>query len=65
MSILESLRSTRRPLTCNQAAELLGLHPQTLYKWSRIPGRVPCFRLGGAPRFDPAALADWIEAGPM
>lgn len=65
MSIIELLRANRKPLTCQQAADILGLHPQTLYKWSRVPGRVPCFRIGGALRFDPAALAKWVEAGSM
>jgi excisionase family DNA binding protein len=61
MSILESLKATRRPLTTKQAAEMLGLHPMTVYKWSRT-GRIPTLRLGGALRFDPQALAAWLEA---
>lgn len=54
------LRATRRPLTVRQAAEALGLHEQTVYKWSRT-GRIPTLRIGGALRFDPSLLADWLE----
>jgi excisionase family DNA binding protein len=61
MSLIESLRATRTPLTTKQAAEMLGLHPMTIYKWSRT-GRIPTLRLGGALRFDPQSLAVWLEA---
>ena len=60
MSLIESLRATRTPLTTKQAAEMLGIHPMTIYKWSRT-GRIPTLRLGGALRFDPQALAAWLE----
>jgi len=50
----------RRPLTVKQAVEVLGLHPQTLYKWTKL-GRIPYMRIGGGLRFDPAILADWLE----
>lgn len=60
MSIVMQLRATRRPLTVRQAAEALGLHEQTVYKWSRT-GRIPTLRIGGALRFDPSLLADWLE----
>lgn len=60
MSIIKQLRATRRPLTVRQAAETLGLHEQTIYKWSRT-GRIPTLRIGGTLRFDPALLADWLE----
>ena len=65
LSLVESLKAMSTPLTVKQASALLGLHPQTLYKWSRLPGRLPCLRLGGALRLDPQALARWIEAGSM
>ena len=61
----ESFRALRHPLTIKQVAEVLGLHPQTLYKWVRAPGRIPHLRIGGTVRFDPDALARWIEAGSM
>jgi len=43
-----------------QAAAALGLHEQTVYKWTRS-GRIPFMRIGSALRFDPAALAQWVE----
>jgi excisionase family DNA binding protein len=60
MTIAEQLRATTRPLTVAQAAEKLGLHPQTLYKWTRT-GKIPFMRIGGALRFDPQVLVRWIE----
>jgi excisionase family DNA binding protein len=60
MTIPEQLRATHRPLTVKQVADTLGLHPQTLYKWTRT-GRVPVMRIGGALRFDSQVLALWLE----
>ena len=42
----------------NRAAEFLGVHPETLRRWTR-QGRVPARRLGsngGRYRYNPAAL---------
>lgn len=36
-------------LTVRQAAELLQVHPQTIYTWIRT-GRIPCVRHGGTVR---------------
>ena len=61
MSLFESLSSARTPLTIAQTAELLGLHPMTVYKWTRA-GKMPSLRLGGTVRIDPADLIVWIKA---
>ena len=61
----ESFRALPHPQTNNHVAEVHGRHPQTLYKWVRAPGRIPHLRIGGTVRFDPDALARWIEAGSM
>lgn len=60
MTIINQLREIRRPLTVHQAADMLGLHEQTIYRWTRA-GRIPVLRLGAALRFDPTALADWLS----
>jgi excisionase family DNA binding protein len=42
-------------------AKLLRIEPRTVYVWA-AQGRIPCIRFGGkAIRFDPAAIAAWIE----
>jgi excisionase family DNA binding protein len=60
-TIIDTLRGTRRPLTVRQCSDILGLHPQTVYKWSRT-GRIPVLRLGSALRFDPIVIAQWVES---
>jgi excisionase family DNA binding protein len=39
--------SLHTPIKIDIAAELLGLHPQTLYKWTR-QGELPSVKMGGA-----------------
>lgn len=60
MNMIEQLQETHRPLTVRQTAEILGMHEQTIYRWTRN-GNIPVLRVGGALRFDPAALADWLS----
>lgn len=60
MSIREQLRNRTELLTINQLAELLILHPQTLYTSCRR-GLTPHLRLGGRIKFDPASIADFFE----
>jgi excisionase family DNA binding protein len=46
----------RRLLDIDQAAEVLGIHVATLYRWARAR-RVPCIRMGARIiRFDPREL---------
>ena len=50
----------RRLLDIEQAAEVLGIHAATLYKWARAK-RVPCIRMGARViRFDPRALEKFL-----
>ena len=52
-----------KPLTIKDAAELLSLNPETLYKWVK-QGRMPYYRLGtrGVIRFNVSTLTEWFEA---
>jgi excisionase family DNA binding protein len=38
------------PLTREQAAEYLGIHPDTLYRWAVEHGKIACSRLGDGRR---------------
>lgn len=50
----------RRLLDIEQAAEVLGIHAATLYKWARAK-RVPCIRMGARViRFDQRALDKFL-----
>lgn len=46
-------------LTVNQAAEFLGLHPQTVRNNAKI-GKLPAFRMGNRYYFDPNDLVSLI-----
>jgi excisionase family DNA binding protein len=51
----------RRLLDIEQAAEVLGIHVATLYRWSRAR-RVPCIRMGARViRFDPIVLEKFLR----
>ncbi len=53
----------RRLLNESEAAEFLSLAPKTLARW-RWSGKPPPFlKIGGAVRYDPAVLQEFIEAG--
>lgn len=47
--------------TVDEAARYLGIKPKTLYR-KAAEGVVPSFKVGGALRFSPAALAEWRRA---
>ncbi len=49
-----------RLLSANDAATLLGLHPQTVYDMG-IAGTLPSFKVGRHRKFDINALEEWIE----
>jgi len=50
----------QRLLDIEQAAQLLGVHVGTLYRWARA-NRGPCIRMGvRVIRFDPRALERFI-----
>jgi excisionase family DNA binding protein len=42
----------------NQAADFLGIRPDTLRKWCN-EGKVPFIRIGNKKRFDPQRLRNW------
>ncbi len=63
MSLTSILRKNTSYLTVKQVAQVLGKHPQTLYKRLREePTYLPHIVDGDRLRFDPHAIADWIEA---
>lgn len=46
-------------LTADQVAKLLGIHVETIYKWSRT-GRIPCTRLRHRLRFRQSDIERWF-----
>jgi excisionase family DNA binding protein len=49
-------------IDAKEAAEILGITPETLYKYARV-GIVPSIKFGDILRFDYEALREWIRTG--
>jgi excisionase family DNA binding protein len=60
LTIAEQLKSSKGLLSVQQVAEALAAHPQTVYSWAQ-EGKLPYFRIGGRIKFDPTAIADWLN----
>lgn len=61
LTLPEKLRRIGRAVDATFLAHILGVSRLLIYKRART-GRIPCFRIGGAVRFDPAIVARWLEA---
>lgn len=60
-SIASRLRHHRNALTADDLAEALSFSVKHIYKMAKAK-RIPSLRLGGALRFDPHSVANWLEA---
>ena len=60
-TISETLAEMKGAITAEPLARLLGMSRITIYKLAKA-GRIPSFRIGSAVRFDPSAVARWLEA---
>jgi excisionase family DNA binding protein len=60
MGLVEMLRSKTGALKVAEIARLLGVTPQHIYKMA-ASGSIPSFRVLGSVRFDPYAVASWLE----
>jgi excisionase family DNA binding protein len=47
--------------TVTQVAQILQVHPKTVYSWCER-GEMPHFKIGGRLRFDPAQVTKWLQA---
>jgi len=59
-NISQILRSYQRALTAREIAEILQLHPVTVYRKAKAH-LIPCRFIGTAVRFDPGVIAQWWE----
>lgn len=53
------LRSLKNLLSSRQVADLLSVHLETLYRWTA--DGFPCVRVRGRLKFDPLAIAAYLE----
>jgi excisionase family DNA binding protein len=58
--VLAELESQAHALKAKEVAALLGVTAQHIYKLA-AQQQIPSFRVGGAVRFDPAEVADWLR----
>jgi excisionase family DNA binding protein len=63
-TIVSQLRKRTTYLSGSEVMSLLGVSRNALCRWVRT-GKLPALRLGKDNRFDPAALAGWLEAHQM
>lgn len=56
--MFETFTPEQRRLTVQQVAELLGYHPQTIYRWARL-GVIPCIRRRHTLRFNLEDIRRW------
>jgi len=59
-TISAQLRKLRRFLSARELAELLNIHPETLYRQTKKG--FPHFRLGSRLKFDPHEVAEYLDA---
>lgn len=53
--------TTEQPLMSpSQVAELLNCKTSTVYAWAKR-GEIPCYKIGGLLRFDPAEISEWVK----
>ena len=60
MSIIEKLQKFDRALTVSELAGLLSMSRRTIYEHAAAR-RIPSMRIGSSVRFDPSAVAKWLQ----
>ncbi len=64
LTVRQKLLYIDRPVTAPILAALLGVSPVTLYKKAQA-NQIPSIRIGSAVRFDPRAIARWLDGEVM
>jgi excisionase family DNA binding protein len=59
----QRIEGIKRAMTAGEVAGFLAVSPITVYKMAKA-GRLPSFRIGTAVRFDPRAVAEWLQGKP-
>jgi len=59
-SVIEQVRTRRQAMKVREVAGLLNLDPDTIVRYANEQ-KLPAFKVGSRWRFDPHALAVWIE----
>jgi excisionase family DNA binding protein len=59
-NLIAELKARKTALKATEVAKLLNISSTQAYRLAE-QGRVPCFRVGTALRFDPGHLAAWLK----
>ena len=59
-NVMEHLRTRTQAMKVREVADLLNLDPDTIVRYANEQ-KVPAFKVGSRWRFDPHAIAVWIE----
>lgn len=60
MSLPDEIEKIGHALKVKKLAKLLNVSEKLIYDQAKS-GRIPSFKIGGARRFDPQALAAWLR----
>jgi excisionase family DNA binding protein len=60
LNLIEELESRRGAMKVSELTELLGVDDKHIYRMA-ARGQLPSFRVGGAVRFDPHEVANWLR----
>ena len=60
LNLIQELESRHGAMKVCELTELLGVDDKHIYRMA-ARGQLPSFRVGGAVRFDPQEIADWLR----
>lgn len=61
MNLVEQLEARNGAMKVSELSELLGVDDKHVYRMA-ARGRLPSFHVGGAVRFDPQEVANWLRS---
>ena len=60
LNLIQELESRHGAMKVSELTELLGVDDKHIYRMA-ARGQLPSFRVGGAVRFDPHEVANWLR----
>ncbi len=60
LNLIEELESRHGAMKVSDLTEILGVDDKHIYRMA-AQGKLPSFRVGGAVRFDPQEVANWLR----
>jgi excisionase family DNA binding protein len=60
VNIIAELTQRKKAMTAREVADLLSVHTETVYRAAQS-GRLPSYHVFSCRRFDPKAVAQWLQ----